>query len=587
MSKMTEDFKNRSQLRSGAAGAAAGAAAAPAPAAVPKPGVSKYAGVGLKEAGKLGAGAAVGGVLGAADSVADNFNGYRDEFQKSIGADTPLKAFGGDVLRTAANVGNAVTFGGAERLGQGIANAMNGGGVGGFVDGLLTPNARDRFLESKKPKLSDLPAAAPATPKAPATAATGGGAGGMSATQITASAAQPGYQQQRLREMGVSDAAMAAPALPEGRDTLRTRGTGEFQKLSTYGGDANLYGRASDPSRPGRMNDFAGVGATARPGAPVGNSVGSGDNYFVREGRRLLAEDAARQPRGLRVASADGELGSPEQRWGAMERALRERFGRRDDSHMLARGLQRLNEARAAEMGEADRNATQRRGQDIDAETRMYDTDARSRDSALRNKTLLESAELNANARLSAASTRASVQQRQLENAAAEKGYNRYTQAVDGMFTTVGEDGKPVVDTAGRNRFLSFVQGSDPRVTGLDPSKFNDMAPQEQMAMLQEFRTMYDINEARNATADRGHGTVSNRMTAPTALRDAAFSDVANNGLPLTDYIWSNLPGTNPNVVQDETGQTALLSDLAVDADGNWDADKQRIILSRLRSQQQ
>ena len=60
----------------------------------------------------------------------------------------------------------------------------------------------------------------------------------------------------------------------------------------------------------------------------------------------------------------------------------------------------------------------------------------------------------------------------------------------------------------------------------------------------------------------------------------ATWNDHWNNNLPLGDYVWSNLPFTNPNVVVTESGQPVLMSDYAA-TDGNWDADKPEMIRQR------
>ena len=153
-----------------------------------------------------------------------------------------------------------------------------------------------------------------------------------------------------------------------------------------------------------------------------------------------------------------------------------------------------------------------------------------------------------------------------------EKGFERYTSAIGSMF--VGPDGKP--DAAEQERFTSFLQASDPQAQ----QKFAAMSPQDQMVLLQNFKALYDMQKARNATAERGGGAITNRADMPVDVREATWNDYWNNNLPRGDYVWSNLPFTNPNVVVTESGQPVLMSDAAT-TDGNWDADKLEMIRQR------
>lgn len=63
----------------------------------------------------------------------------------------------------------------------------------------------------------------------------------------------------------------------------------------------------------------------------------------------------------------------------------------------------------------------------------------------------------------------------------------------------------------------------------------------------------------------------------PTDVREATFNDYWNNNLPMKDYLWSNLPGTNRNVVMTESGQPTLYEDYT-STDGERDLDKEKIV---------
>ena len=152
------------------------------------------------------------------------------------------------------------------------------------------------------------------------------------------------------------------------------------------------------------------------------------------------------------------------------------------------------------------------------------------------------------------------------------------------MFTVKDKDGKQTVDKAAQERFRSFIEGSDPQAG----KKFAQMGPQEQQVLLQNFKTMFDMNEARNKTAQSGSwpsgtGGVTNRMDMPTDVREATWNDYWNNNLPLKDYLWSNLPGTNRNVVVTESGQPTLYSDYT-STGGERDLDKEKIVRDSVKA---
>lgn len=115
----------------------------------------------------------------------------------------------------------------------------------------------------------------PESAKGPVGAATSA----LRSDQGPAQPVAPGsYQSRRLSEMGVPlDVQNSKPivdsALRGTQGVLKTGGTSQFQNLGTYGGNGNIYGRSSDPSRPGRINEFVGVGAGA---SPTNEASGSG-----------------------------------------------------------------------------------------------------------------------------------------------------------------------------------------------------------------------------------------------------------------------------------------------------------------------
>lgn len=131
--------------------AAATAAEVPKPA---QPGlISRAAQKVTPSRATVGGALAGAGIAGAGQAIADLGTGYRDEFNRSVGVETPVGATVADTVRTLATVGDAATFGLAGRVGRGIASAAGGGSFG---EGFVSPSDRERFEDSKRPTLSDL-----------------------------------------------------------------------------------------------------------------------------------------------------------------------------------------------------------------------------------------------------------------------------------------------------------------------------------------------------------------------------------------------------------------------------------------------
>lgn len=122
--------------------------------AAAKPGIVSRVGGGLVDGAKslvskpaLAIGGAVGGIVGASESLADTSNGYRDKSQADLGVTSPLGSVAADAARTMSNVGNSLTGGYAEKVGRGLSSAVNGGS---FLDGFSQDTDRAKFLDDKK-----------------------------------------------------------------------------------------------------------------------------------------------------------------------------------------------------------------------------------------------------------------------------------------------------------------------------------------------------------------------------------------------------------------------------------------------------
>jgi hypothetical protein len=536
------------------------------------PGMASRVGSALRRAAP-GA-AAVGGLVGAAESFNDQSTGYRDQFQRSMGVESPLGSVAADSARVLGNVGDAVTFGLAGRLGRGIASATGGGS---FVDGFTGPSDRDVFEQNKMAQVMAKPGATPGAPAAPAA--------GVSDQPSAAAPVVPGsVQSRRLSEDGVPLATQnAAPLVTgpkaQGERVLATAGTDQYQNLGTYGGNANIYGRASDPSRPGRINDFTGTG-------PENGAIGSagalgGTGAAVQSALRGLsggtsAPGAATQP----INQGAAVIGTGEDRFDKLSKELRGMYSAKGQGN-LARRLadveqlrtQDLNSRRVADTSRDNNAATVAQSGEnarLQAQSSLLNTMSSIDNNAATNQRQLTESLLRA--QQDAAKTAREGE---------EKGFERYNSAIDSMFQTPDGKGGFAPNKAQGEQFKAFIQASDPKAG----QKFAAMTPQDQAVLLQRFKTQFDMQGSRNDAASRAlfGGNVTNRIDMPAEVREATVNDVANNGLPVKDYLWSNLPFTNRNVVQGDSGQTTLLSDAATTG-GNWDNDKLSIIESRAKN---
>ena len=415
---------------------------------------------------------------------------------------------------------------------------------------------------------------APAAAAAPATSA-------LRSDQGPAQPVVPAsYQSRRLSEMGVPlDVQNSKPVVDSvtgnTRDFLRTGGTSQFQNLGTYGGDGNIYGKADNPSRPGRINNFVGVGAGANPSNEVGNTVQSPAAAVITSALRGLGSGPS-APSGSNSDGGDRSL-EINDRYDKLAKELRGMYSAEGQGN-LARRLLELESSRSNALDADARNSTSRGNAQLTADTSRGNAELNARTNMIDMLARMETARGSLPQQAQAAQLKALQDAQKHDDEREEKGFDRYTEAIGQMFTITGKDGEQTVDKAAQERFRAFIEGSDPQAA----KKFAAMNPQQQQALLQTFKILYDMNEVRNKTAQSGSwpsntGGVTNRMDMPTDVREATWNDYWNNNLPLKDYVWSNLPGTNKNVVQTESGQPVLYSDYTA-TDGKRDLDKEKIV---------
>lgn len=524
--------------------------------------------------------AAIGGVV---DSFADTGSGYRDKFNESVGATGPISSGVGDVARVANNVGNAVTFGLAGRLGRGLSNLTSGQS---FTEGFMSESDRDRYNRENPAGVMGRSASGAAGQPTVATQSRPGELPGMSnvpADVRTSSAGTPAvpvqpqsYQSRRLAEMGAPVGQQnLAPVTDDTRRSLLREGggtPGQYVNLGSYGGDANIYGTASKPG--GRINSFVGVGTSSRPGGGPQEDPIMGE---IRSALRGLTDGAGGRGSGGGgggATSGGGNASDINARYDNLASQLRGMYGPKGQGN-LARRLLELEQSRSGALDADARNQSTLRGQDMHAATAANSANLHARMQALQTLGNMANQRGLQSAQAQAAQLKALQDAQKTGFEREEKGFERYNGAIRSMF--IGPDGKP--DAAEQERFTSFLQASDPQAR----EKFAAMSPQDQMVLLQNFKTLYDMNKARNATATGGvmnSGAVTNRADMPVDVRESTWNDVWNNHLPVSDYLYSNLLFTNPNVVVTQSGQPVLMSDYATTG-GNWDADKLELIRQR------
>lgn len=506
----------------------------------------------------------VAALVGAKQSFDDVRSGYRDQFNTSVGLDGAGSSIAGDALRVASNVGDAATFGIAGRLGRGISNLASGQSFG---EGFMSDSDRDQFNQQQMNRVVGVQASAGQTP-APATSPLRSTANAPSTTVLPES-----YQSRRLAEMGVPvDVQNSVPVTEDARRNLIQRGggtQGQFVNLGNYGGDSNIYGSASTPG--GKINNFVGVGASARP--DDGGPRTAPEDPLMAELRSALRGSGGTRSAPVPASNAR-DINA---RFDKLASDMRGMYGPKGQGN-LARRMMELEQSRNSALDADARNQSSLRGQDMQAATAANSANAQSRLRAMEMLTNLSS-QREANA-LRTQGVQASTQAAQLkalqeaQNAAAkgeEQGVEAINAAIGKMFTDP-ETNKP--NRAEQEAFTSFVLGSDPQAS----EKLAAMGAQDRNKLLEDFKVLFAMSKEQNAAAARAGGAVTNRAAMPVDVREAAFSDFWNDKLSGVDYLRAFVQ--NPNVMVDETGQAVLMEDVAK-TNGNWDADKLNLIEQR------
>ena len=363
--------------------------------------------------------------------------------------------------------------------------------------------------------MANAPAAA-AAPAAPTSA--------LRSDQGPALPVEPGsYQSRRLSEMGVPldvqnsnplSGDLSGPKTggfsPVTQGRLATQGTAQYQNLGTYGGNGNIYGKAGDPSRPGRINNFVGVGAGASPENEA-NGSGSG-GYAGRGGVPQSSLRGSSTPSG--GSSVPGVDAAVEAINGRYDRMLKEGRGRSVEfgSDWSQRHGISLEAARGRELndllGNASTNETSRANAQLTADT--------SRENAqLTADTSRENAELSARTNLEVA--RSTLEGKTLDAKA---------KAVSDAISAMKEDSKTADARTGRA--LSDLNGYTERMFGKDTPEGRDFERAFRVTN-PEFFTMSDAERA--AVLPQVH----EQLVAQSALRQRASELGRPSGIGVAD----------------------------------------------------
>lgn len=525
----------------------------------------------LRTRGGLGASlAAPGAIAGAVQSYNDVSNGYRDQFNKSVGAESPAQTLGADALRTMGNVGNAITSGYAGKLGQGISSAMNGGS---FMEGFNAPTDRDAFLQKQAQSSSPGEVGPPSSLARPATTAVP-----TDAPPSPRNVAQSRF----LSEQGVDAATQASAPVrldiagtgPNGVVTKNTglrnvTEPGKFVNLGSFQGPDNIYGTSTKPG--GRVDSFVGAGDPNRQESPQTIAA-------VEKLQNDLAVDraktAAREQAEALASATQGNAGSINARFDEMARGVKGSYSAKGKGNESKRLLD--IETQRANALEADaRNMTTLRGHMLQAQSqaahdatqnRQIEAQERTRKDALRAQLAgkpLEIAKFNAD-------------QEKLRRDQEEKGDASVNEAIKSSIARRFPDAKDPVQAAGAERFAAFMREAPPEVI----ARIRSQNPTEREAGLQLAMNLFDQNErVSNYQADTFRGISTSRPTLPKGdARRVELGDYVGPGsLPLAAaprYV-AGIFGADAGKVQEmESGAKVPLNTLTQDEFGNTSATR-------------
>lgn len=422
----------------------------------------------------------------------------------------------------------------------------------------------------------------PESAKGPVTAA----ASALRSDQGPAQPVTPGsYQSRRLSEMGVPmDVQNSNPVVDSAtgstRNFLRTGGTSQYQNLGTYGGNGNIYGKADDPSRPGRINNFVGVGAGASPENEANGSGSGGGGYAGRGG---VPQSPLRGPSapsgGSSVPGVDAAVNAINGRY---DRMLKEGRGRAVEfgSDWSQRHGINLETARGRELndllGNARTNETSRANAQLTADTSRENAERTERASLLNTLGDMERTRATVGSQAQAAQLKALRDAQKYSDERQDKGEAATNDWIKRRFTSNGLLGKEQFDSGGAAEFTDFL-GSGKAMVGPPENRrpLMSLPPQERLAALPDVYQDWSVNEAINTPGGLIGGGRTTNSPGKLVARPATVADLAN-GLPLSEYLGTKfVPNYDSNVVERTTDRKVR----SVEAIAGDDLERKKAIM--------
>ena len=367
------------------------------------------------------------------------------------------------------------------------------------------------------------------------------------------------YQSRRLSEMGVPlDVQNSKPivesALRGTQGVLKTGGTSQYQNLGTYGGNGNIYGKADDPSRPGRINNFVGVGAGAGPENEA-NGSGSG-GYAGRggvpqsplRGSSAPSGGSSAPSGGSSVPGVDAAVNAINARYDRMLKEGRGRsveFGsdwsqRHGISLETARGRE-LNEL----LGNARTNETSRANAQLAADTSRKNAELSAHTYFETAKNALEGKTRDAKARVvsdAIAALKEGAKEADVRTGRAMSDLNGYTERIFGKGTPEGRD------------FERAVRVTNP--------EFFTKPDAERAAMLPQIHEQLDAQSAlRQRASELGRPSGIGVADVDGTPREIRFGDWVSDKATFGDWMEShNFFGDNDKTAVHVPGSDMYVS---------------------------
>lgn len=500
------------------------------------------------------------------------------------------------------NAGTSLSGGLGEALadsGRGVAKTVDSiaGLVGanpdltGKYDGMI----KDKFggyLSLRNPEVAGPPTSA-ASPAGPSPVQADEPA--LRSDQNAELPVQPGsYQSRRLSQMGVpKDVQNSSPLSgdlsgpktggfsPVTQGRLATQGTDQYQNLGTYGGNGNIYGKADDPSRPGRINNFVGAGSGYANEAS-GSGFSGGATGALQSALRGYGGETAQpapQPTQPVANQRSAAVDAINARYDQLLKGGRGKAVEFGSDWSQRHGIA-LEKARGDELSSVlnneNTNATSRANAQLSSETSMRNADVGARTNMLEALSRMETARGSLTQQAQAAQLKVLQDAQKYADDRQDKGEAATNDWIKRRFTSNGLLGKEQFDSDGAAKFTDFL-GSGKAMVGPPKNRrpLMSLPPQERLAALPDVYQDWSVNEAINSGGGLIGGGRTTNSPGGLVSRPANIADLAN-GLPLSEYLGAKVvPGYASNVVERSTDRKVR----SVEAIAGDDLERKKAIM--------